>query len=219
MMIGLLIYGPWFNIDGAGVYSVIVDGFENRKLDLTLGDWTYQVTFSAPDGSGPLALDLDSMGKGQAWINNESIGRYHIPRSWVHHGDNLLVLHEEIRGDHLKISILTRTWQEICAFISESDPPPNSWKPNSELHPQSPQLQLSCNKGWLITSVSFASFGTPQGSCGTFCPGSCHVDMLETIRKACIGKDGCSIVVNTNNLGDPCLEVLKTLAVEALCSE
>ncbi|XP_031399214.1 beta-galactosidase 8-like [Punica granatum] len=295
MMIGLQNYGPWFDIDGAGVYSVIVDGFGNRKLDLTLGDWThqvgvegehlgldnislansslwkngastpinqsliwYKVTFSAPEGSGPLALDLSSMGKGQAWINGQSIGRYwpaylspntgcpdncdyrgaydaskcqrncgqpsqtlyHIPRSWVHHGSNLLVLHEEIGGDPLKISILTRTGQEICAFISESDPPPpDSWKPNSELHPQSPQLRLSCDKGWLITSVSFASFGTPHGSCGSFSPGSCHVDMLETIRKACIGKEGCSIAVTTNNLGDPCPKVLKTLAVEALCSE
>lgn len=30
----------------------------------------------APEGKGPLALNLSSMGKGQAWVNGQSIGRY-----------------------------------------------------------------------------------------------------------------------------------------------
>lgn len=110
--------------------------------------------------------------------------RYHIPRSWVHHGDNLLVLHEEIGGDPLNVSIVTKSGQEICAFISETDPPPPElWKPNLQLVPQSPHIRLSCEKGWRITSVSFASFGTPQGSCGTFSHGSCHVDMVDIVKK------------------------------------
>lgn len=32
--------------------------------------------FSAPQGTGPLALNLASMGKGQAWVNGQSVGRY-----------------------------------------------------------------------------------------------------------------------------------------------
>ncbi|WJX15726.1 Beta-galactosidase 5 [Trifolium repens] len=32
--------------------------------------------FNAPDGVEPLALDMSSMGKGQVWINGQSIGRY-----------------------------------------------------------------------------------------------------------------------------------------------
>lgn len=35
-----------------------------------------QVAFLAPEGKGPLALNLASMGKGQAWVNGQSIGRY-----------------------------------------------------------------------------------------------------------------------------------------------
>lgn len=35
-----------------------------------------QVSFLAPEGKGPLALDLASMGKGQAWVNGQGIGRY-----------------------------------------------------------------------------------------------------------------------------------------------
>lgn len=35
-----------------------------------------QTYFDAPDGLDPVALDLSSMGKGQAWINGHHIGRY-----------------------------------------------------------------------------------------------------------------------------------------------
>ncbi|WZZ08137.1 hypothetical protein YC2023_094058 [Brassica napus] len=36
----------------------------------------YKAYFDSPSGNEPLALDLESMGKGQAWINGESLGRY-----------------------------------------------------------------------------------------------------------------------------------------------
>ncbi|URE19373.1 beta-galactosidase [Musa troglodytarum] len=36
----------------------------------------YKAFFNAPAGSEPLALDMSSMGKGQIWINGQSIGRY-----------------------------------------------------------------------------------------------------------------------------------------------
>ncbi|CAN1344381.1 Beta-galactosidase 3 [Linum perenne] len=32
--------------------------------------------FNAPEGDEPLALDMEGMGKGQVWINGQSIGRY-----------------------------------------------------------------------------------------------------------------------------------------------
>ncbi|XP_052199504.1 beta-galactosidase-like isoform X2 [Diospyros lotus] len=43
-----------------------------KKQPLT---W-YKATFNAPEGNDPLALDMNSMGKGQIWINGESIGRH-----------------------------------------------------------------------------------------------------------------------------------------------
>ncbi|KAI3461445.1 hypothetical protein Pfo_018108 [Paulownia fortunei] len=36
----------------------------------------YKTTFDPPTGSSPVALDFTGMGKGQAWINGQSIGRY-----------------------------------------------------------------------------------------------------------------------------------------------
>lgn len=294
MMVGLQNYGPWFDIQGAGPISVIVDELGNGKTDLSDGEWTYQVglegeylgldrvsmansslwtkselvpvnesliwykvMFLAPEGTGPLALNLASMGKGQAWVNGQSVGRYwpaylspssgctdncdyrgsydaskcqkdcgrpaqtlyHVPRSWINPGENLLVLHEEIGGDPSKVSVVTRTGQEICAVISQKDPAPvDSWKPNTELMPDGPQVQLSCEAGWRITSIRFASFGNPQGSCGAFAPGACHSEVASLIEQACIGQEACSIPVTADTLGDPCPSVIKSLAVEALCN-
>ncbi|KAL3653064.1 Beta-galactosidase 8 [Castilleja foliolosa] len=36
----------------------------------------YKSTFDAPSGNSPVVLDFTGMGKGQAWINGQSIGRY-----------------------------------------------------------------------------------------------------------------------------------------------
>ncbi|GMJ07349.1 beta galactosidase 1, beta-galactosidase 1 [Hibiscus trionum] len=43
-----------------------------KKQPLT---W-YKTTFDAPGGDEPLGLDMSSMGKGQVWINGQSIGRH-----------------------------------------------------------------------------------------------------------------------------------------------
>lgn len=43
----------------------------------------YKATFNAPPGRSPLALDMNSMGKGEIWINGQSIGR-HWPAYTAH---------------------------------------------------------------------------------------------------------------------------------------
>ncbi|TKY72795.1 Beta-galactosidase protein [Spatholobus suberectus] len=112
-----------------------------KKQPLT---W-YKTTFSAPAGNDPLALDMSSMGKGEVWINGQSIGRhwpgyiahgscnqcnyagyytdkkcrtncgqpsqrwYHVPRSWLNSGGNILVVFEEWGGDPNGIALVKRT--------------------------------------------------------------------------------------------------------------
>ncbi|KAL8229591.1 hypothetical protein R6Q57_014491 [Mikania cordata] len=279
MLIGVQNYGPWFDVMGAGLYSVIVADLMKAKDVYSSNEWTYQVgtegeglgldktdlansslwtqgdsllvnrsliwyksTFKAPEGKGPLSLNLASMGKGQAWVNGQSIGRYwstylspltgctnhcdyrgtynaqkcqkkcnqpaqilyHVPRTWVHAGENLLVLHEELGGDPSKISVLTRTGQEVCGHVLEDD--------------STPEVRLMCDQSWKITSVRFASFGNPKGDCGTFTQGSCHTDVLSIVQQACIGKKSCSVPVATAKFGNSCPGVIKSLAIEALCS-
>ncbi|KAF5182532.1 Beta-galactosidase [Thalictrum thalictroides] len=219
----------------------------------------YKTSFIAPKGNGPLALNLASMGKGQAWVNGQSIGRYwssylapstgcnsscdyrgsydaskclkncgqpaqilyHVPRSWVHSGENLLVFHEELGGDPSNISVLTRIDQEICAHVYQSDPPAvDSWTPDSLFMSLIPEVRMSCEQGWYISSINFASFGTPTGQCGQLSHGTCHSqNTSKIVEEACVGREGCSIPISTAVLGDPCPGMLKSLAVEALCSQ
>jgi len=46
--------------------------FVAKKQPLT---W-YKSTFATPAGNEPLALDMNTMGKGQVWINGRNIGRH-----------------------------------------------------------------------------------------------------------------------------------------------
>lgn len=38
----------------------------------------WQIEFDAPMGNDPVALNLSTMGKGEAWVNGHSIGRYWV---------------------------------------------------------------------------------------------------------------------------------------------
>ncbi|KAA8547039.1 hypothetical protein F0562_003468 [Nyssa sinensis] len=83
----------------------------------------YKTVFDAPIGDDPVTLDLSTMGKGEAWVNGQSVGRYwvsfhtskgassqtlyHVPRSFLKSSGNLLVLLEEVGGDPFHISLNT----------------------------------------------------------------------------------------------------------------
>ncbi|KAF8719688.1 hypothetical protein HU200_024432 [Digitaria exilis] len=83
----------------------------------------YKATFATPAGNDPVALNLVGMGKGEVWINGESIGRYwvslkapsgnpsqslyHIPRQFLKPQGNILVLFEEMGGNPRQITVNT----------------------------------------------------------------------------------------------------------------
>jgi hypothetical protein len=135
---------------------------------------------------------------------------------------NTLVLFEEMGGDPTQISFATRQIQSLCAQVSETHPlPVDMWSSNSTAARRSgPTLSLNCPfPKQVISSIKFASFGTPCGSCGIFRHGQCSsTGALSVVRKACIGSNSCSIGVSINNFGDPCQGVTKSLAVEASCT-
>ncbi|KAK9099276.1 hypothetical protein Syun_026321 [Stephania yunnanensis] len=224
----------------------------------------YKTIFNAPGGNDPLALDMGSMGKGQVWINGESIGRhwpaykasgscggcnyagtygekkcqsncgeasqrwYHVPRSWLKPTGNLMVVFEEVGGNPHGISLVKRTVQSVCADIYEWQPTLMNYMMQSSGkvdRPLRPKAHLLCAPGQKISSIKFASFGTPQGACGSFSEGSCHAhksyDVFEkgTLMQTCIGQQACTVDVTPEVFGgDPCPKVMKKLSVEAICS-
>jgi len=192
--------------------------------------------------------DLSTMSKGQAWVNGNHIGRYfvtlkaptdgcsdvcdyrgkyysskcdtncgqptqkwyHVPRSWLHPTKNVLVLLEEVGGDPSGISFGTRYVDTVCAHVSQAHPTVSSLT--------LPELRLQCSSRQHISSISFASFGNPSGSCRNFIKGSCHaVNSASIVEKACLGKEKCSISVSEDLFGISCADNLKSLAVEGVC--
>ncbi|GLT39194.1 hypothetical protein SLA2020_134000 [Shorea laevis] len=218
----------------------------------------HKAYFNAPEGDEPLALDMEGMGKGQIWINGQSIGRYwtayakgncngcsyvgvfkppkcqlgcgqptqrwyHVPRSWLNPTQNLLVIFEELGGDPSRISLVKRSVASVCAEVSEYHPTIKNWHIESygkaeELH--RPKVHLRCSPGQAISSIKFASFGTPLGTCGSYQQGPCHAPAShETLERKCIGKQRCAVTIANSNFGqDPCPNVLKRLSVEAVCA-
>ncbi|KAL3723779.1 hypothetical protein ACJRO7_035880 [Eucalyptus globulus] len=218
----------------------------------------HKAYFNAPKGDEPLAIDMSGMGKGQIWINGQSIGRYwtayatgdcngcnyagtfrppkcqlgcgqptqrwyHVPRSWLKPTQNLLVIFEELGGNPSKISLVKRSMTSVCADVTEFHPTLKNWHIESygkseEFH--NPKVHLRCSPGQSISSIKFASFGTPLGTCGSYQQGACHAQSsYDILEKKCIGKERCSVTISNSNFGrDPCPNVLKRLSVEAVCT-
>lgn len=89
----------------------------------------------------------------------------------------MLVVFEEWGGDPNGISLVRRDVDSVCVDINE-------WQPtlmNYELQasgkvnkPLRPKAHLSCSPGQKISKIKFASFGTPEGACGSYREGRCH---------------------------------------------
>ncbi|KAF9603998.1 hypothetical protein IFM89_039352, partial [Coptis chinensis] len=165
-------------------------------------------TFDAPQGDDPVVLNLASMGKGEAWINGQSIGRYwssfyspkgvpsqtsyHVPRSFLKPTGNLLVLIEEISGNPLQISVDTISNNKVCGRVSSSYPPQlSTWgliarsgRRHQSPPARRPSVQLECPSGKTISKIVFASYGNPLGDCTHYATGSCHSSNTRRVVEA-----------------------------------
>ncbi|KAG0493725.1 hypothetical protein HPP92_004719 [Vanilla planifolia] len=130
---------------------------------------------------------------------------YHVPRSFLKSGEpNSLVLFEEAGGDPSRVNFQTVTVGTVCANVTEGN-----------------TLTLSCQDSHNIAAIQFASFGNPQGDCGSFEVGSCDADgVLALVKQACVGQKTCSVAVNEDTLGGGQCTSLSSrrLAVQATCS-
>ncbi|PWZ32291.1 Beta-galactosidase 3 [Zea mays] len=194
----------------------------------------YKVNVDVPQGDDPVGIDMQSMGKGLAWLNGNAIGRYwprtssindryHIPRSWFHPSGNILVVFEEKGGDPTKITFSRRAVTSVCSFVSEHFPSIDleSWDESAMNEGTPPaKAQLSCPEGKSISSVKFASLGNPSGTCRSYQMGRCHhPNSLSVVEKACLNTNSCTVSLTDESFGkDLCPGVTKTLAIEADCS-
>lgn len=91
---------------------------------------------------------------------------------------------------------------DVCASVPENEP-----------------LTLQCFGGAVINGVTFASYGLPNGTCGTFsaepsCDASTSVAVMTA---ACKGKTSCTVSADNVTFGDPCFGIEKVLSVQAQC--
>ena len=84
---------------------------------------------------------------------------------------------EEWGGDPNGISLVRREVDSVCADIYEWQPTLMNYQMQASgkvNKPLRPKAHLSCGIGQKIRSIKFASFGTPEGVCGSYRQGSCH---------------------------------------------
>ncbi|XLR36476.1 hypothetical protein HN51_045828 [Arachis hypogaea] len=146
---------------------------------------------------------------------------YHVPRSWFKPSGNTLVIFEEKGGDPTKIKFLRRKVTGACADVAEDYPSIGlDSQGEDKINKNTPFARLTCPGNTIISSVKFASFGTPTGKCGSYLLGSCHDPNSSTVvEKACLNKNDCVVKLAEENFkNNLCPGSSRKLAVEAICS-
>lgn len=95
------------------------------------------------------------------------------------------------------------TTQTICGTVSENQ-----------------TLNLTAPPGYEFTSVDFASYGTPTGTCGNFAIGPCHATTSQSVVEGYLlgNRETVSIPATNAVFGDPCGGTFKRLYVQATVS-
>lgn len=88
---------------------------------------------------------------------------------------------------------------KICGFATENQ-----------------SATLTAPAGTLISGIDFASYGTPNGSCGSFTIGSCHAtNSIAKVAPYLIGNNSGSVPATNALFGDPCYGTGKRLYIQA----
>ncbi|MCH1612609.1 MAG: hypothetical protein L7S72_04860, partial [Flavobacteriales bacterium] len=82
--------------------------------------------------------------------------------------------------------------------------------------PEGQPATLTAPAGAVFTSVVFASYGLPEGTCGSFTIGSCHSTTSQSVVEGLIlGQNSVTIQAENGVFGDPCVGIGKKLSIEA----
>ncbi|KAG4938605.1 hypothetical protein JHK82_044398 [Glycine max] len=205
----------------------------------------YKADFVAPSGNDPVVVDLLGLGKGEAWVNGQSIGRYWT--SWItatngcsdtcdYRGKyvpaqkcNTNCGNPSQRWYHVPRSFLKNDKNTLVLFEEIGGNPQNvSFQTviTGTICAQVQEgalLELSCQGGKTISQIQFSSFGNPTGNCGSFKKGTWEAtDGQSVVEAACVGRNSCGFMVTKEAFGvaiGPMNvdERVARLAVQATC--
>ncbi|PKI50987.1 hypothetical protein CRG98_028614 [Punica granatum] len=188
-------FGPGW-VEGRSIES----SFSQWELLSRVGTWISRGTKAALNlvqGEHPLSL-----GNAILRLLMPQLATRHWPWTWG-------AWAKEWGGDPNGISLVRRDIVSVCADIYEWQPTlinyemQTSGKVKKHSHPKA---HLSCSPGQKISKVKSASFGTPQGACGSFREESCHAFHSYDVFQKIFG-------------GDPCPSVMKKLSVEVITTK
>ncbi|CAH9137509.1 unnamed protein product [Cuscuta epithymum] len=205
----------------------------------------YKTTFSAPVGSDPVVVDLLGLGKGQAWVNGNSLGRYWP--SYLAEDNGCSLDPCDYRGSYTNQKCVTNCGQptqrwyhvprsffkegnnnEMVLFEELGGNPSNVSFQTVRVGSvcanayENKVMELSC-QGRSISAIRYAHYGETKGPCENFQKGSCagSKDALDIITAACKGKASCTVAANDDLFGEATncdAETKKKLVVEAVCA-
>ena len=91
--------------------------------------------------------------------------------------------------------------------------------------PEGGTATVTCPAGTTISSIDFASYGTPDPSgasgatCESYSIGACHAaNSVSVVESLCLGNPSCNVPATNSTFGDPCVGTFKRLFIEASCS-
>ncbi|KAG6595196.1 Beta-galactosidase 7, partial [Cucurbita argyrosperma subsp. sororia] len=199
----------------------------------------YKTTFQTPSGSEAVIVDLMGMGKGHAWVNGLSIGRYWPSYLSTENGCSSSCDFRGAYSDgkcatncgkptqrwyHIPRSYLNCEGENTLILFEEFGGTPldidiqtTRVKKVCAMPYAGSTLELSCHDR-TISDIKFVSFGNPHGTCDSFQKGSCESSTaLSVIEEACVGQRECSIEVSEKNLGSTGCKKRNRLAVQVTC--
>ncbi|KAL1146145.1 hypothetical protein V6Z11_A11G351800 [Gossypium hirsutum] len=222
-------------------YKVGLNGISNKFFDTNCAsksssNWVsdpipvdrnftwYKTTFKAPLGNKPVVVDLLGLGKGMAWVNGHSLGRY-----WPSYIANKKLCKTETcdyRGRYSdskcvsKCSEPTQRWYHVPrSFLKDGE---NTLVLFEEFggNPSAVQFQtveigsicINTNEG---KEVKLSCQDRPISKINEY---DSEVDVLSILEKECVGKESCSFKITKDKFGKPSCEI-KKLAVEAVCKD
>ncbi|XP_016485853.1 beta-galactosidase 15-like [Nicotiana tabacum] len=238
-----------YKVDLNGINNKLFSGnpkFENgqwfsQEVQINRMMTWYKTTFKAPLGNDPVVVDFQGLGKGHAWINGESIGRYWP--SYLAEEEGCSTDLCDYRGKYGPDKCAsgcgepTQRWYHVPRSFLKSDENTlvlfEEFGGNPSLVNfqtvqvgtacgsayENKTMELSCN-GKAITAIRYANFGETEGICGSFDKGSCSSEdnAVSIIEKECVGKEKCSVLASEGVFGSTnCGNNAKRLIVEAVC--